>query len=430
LEDTNVWGTLTERDAPIYRDNDFEIFLDIDNDGRWYYEYEMNALNTVYDLVRANKNARLEIEWDIRGIKTAVFVDGTLNFPLDTDRGWYCEIAWPMSSLREYAGTMPVPPREGDEWRIDFPRVELVFDTELVKLQRKPGSRVENWVWSPPLVINNHWIEALGFLRFSNTVAGSQSDTGDAAGLVPVFLKPDESKRKGVKPGSMVRLPGVDFVMGPDPLDPETSPAHTVTVESIFMDRYEVTVAEYAAFLNDVRDEQRYYKHMAHYDCGIVANADGSYSVTPGREEYPVVYVDYEDAEAYAAWAGKRLPTETEWEYACRLSHSGAYPWGGDKPDPARCNFNYHYGRTLPVGSLSGGATKSGIHDMVGNVWEICAGEFTLYPGGNQPYDMDPTTVYRGGSWATPPKMAHASVRELTVQRTPFIGFRCVKDVN
>jgi len=429
LEDTNVWGTLFERDARVYHDNDFEIFLDIDNDGRWYYEFEMNPLNTVYDLVRASKQARLEIEWDIEGIKTAVHVVGTLNNPADVDRGWYCEIAWPMKSLKEFAGSMAVPPLEGDEWRIDFPRVEYIFDEESKVLQRKPGTRAQNWAWSPPLVINNHWIEALGFLRFSTQLAGTQDDSAIAVGLEKPFLTLDPKKRKHVKAGSMALIPGGEFTLGPDPLDPVTSPAHSVTLDDFYIDKYEVTVAEYTAFLNGVKKDEHYFKHMAHYDCGIVKNGDGSYSVTPGREEYPIVYVNLADAEAYAAWAGKRLPTEAEWECAARFDDGRPYAWGDDALSPVRCNFNYHYGSTQKIGSFPEGKTTQGVFDMTGNVWEICAGEFGLYPGGKNVYDFKPTTVYRGGSWATPPKMLHTSVREVRIQRTPFVGFRCVKDV-
>ena len=428
LEDTNIWGSMTGRDVLVCRDdNDFEVFIDIDDDGRWYYEFEMNALNTIYDLVRANKYARLEIEWDFEGIKTAVHFDGTLNNREDIDRAWYCEIAFPMKALAEYAGTMPVPPHDGDVWRIDFPRVQYYFDDTSKNMQKVPGTRAQNWVWSPPLVINNHWIEALGYMRFSTVAVGVQVDSEDALEFDRPFLTVDPGTRKKVKPGAMTLIPGGEFTLGPDPLDPETSPAHTVKVESFYMDTYEVTIAEYAAFLNDVKNDDYYCQHMAHYDCGIVKNADGSYNVSPGRGEYPIVYVDMKDAEAYAAWAGKRLPTEAEWEYACRFNDGRTQPWGSEELSPERCNFNYLYGGTLPVGSLPKGVSGKGLHDMAGNVWEMCAGEFKRYPGGKSVYDFTPTSVYRGGSWATPPKVVHASVRELRSQRTPFVGFRCAR---
>jgi len=429
LEDENVWGTLTEEDAPVYFDNDFEIFLDIDNDGRWYFEFEMNALNTVYDVLIARKGAWLDIDWDIEGILTAVHVDGTLNNPADTDRGWTCEIAWPMKSLAEQAGTMPVPPHDGDEWRIDFPRVELVMDEESKRLQRKPGTPVQNWVWSPPLVVNNHWIEALGFLRFSTDVVGAQDDTAVAASLRRPFLTIDTGKRKRVKPGDTVLVPGGEYTRGPDPTDENTSPARTVKVAPFRIDTCEVTVAEYAAFLNAVKKDEHYYRHMAHHDCGIVKKDDGGYEVLAGREEYPVVYVLPVDAEAYSAWAGKRLPTESEWEWACRFDDGRAYAWGDDEPDPALANYDYHYGGPAPVGSFPDGRTKKGIHDMSGNVWEICVNDRDVYPPDEGMRWTKADYTYRGGSWATPPKLMRAAVRQARVQRTPFIGFRCVTDV-
>jgi len=427
LEDTNVWGTLSERDAPIYRDNDFEIFLDIDNDGRWYYEFEMNPLNIVYDLVIPRKGARLRIDWDIEGIKTAVQVDGTLNCPDDIDKGWVCEIAWPMKSLAEYAGKMPIPPHDGDEWRIDFPRVEYIFDYESKKLQKKPGTRSHNWVWSPPLVVNNHWIEALGFMRFSSLTVGAQNDTEVTLQLHKPFLKVNLSKRKKVEPGSMVLIPAGEFTRGPDPTDEETSPAQKVRVDAFYIDKYEVTTAEYTAFLNAVKDDKHYYRHMAHYDCGIIKDSGGTYSVTPGREEYPVVYMLAEDADAYAEWAGKRLPTESEWERACRFDDSRPYAWGQNL-DPVLANFNYHYGGPLPVGSFPKGKTAKGIFDMTGNAWEICVNDTTQYRSISDETWPNAKYLYRGGSWATPPKMVHAGVRQVGIQRTPFIGFRCARD--
>ena len=429
MEEPNVWGTVSKRDDPVYAfDNDLEIFLDVNNDGKWYIEFEMNALNVVYDLVRENKSSPLIIPWDIEGIQTAVQIDGTLNKPDDVDRGWTCEIAWPMSSLREHAGEMPIPPHDGDTWRIDFPRVECEFDYESKFLRKVPRVPVQNWVWCSQGVINNHWPEAWGFLRFSTEPVGLTSSGDIPPENTAPFLTPDLKKRKKVKPGDMVRIPGGEFTQGPDPIDEKTSPAHTVTVKDFYIDRYEVTVAEYAAFLNDVRDEKHFYRHMPHHDCGIVKNTDGSYSVTPGREEYPIVYVGLENAEAYAAWAGKRLPTESEWERACRFSDNRPYPWGENDLTPELCNFNYHYGGTLPVGCFPRGVTKQGVHDMAGNVWELCAGEFESYPGGEVSLERRPQTVYRGGCWASPPKMMHAAVRDVRAMRSPFIGFRCARD--
>ncbi|MFP6644269.1 MAG: sugar-binding protein [Candidatus Latescibacterota bacterium] len=91
MEDPDILATVTERDGPIYDDNDFEIFMDIDSDGRWYYEFEMNALNVIYDVLIQRRAARLGIEWNIEGLITAVQIDGTLNVADDVDGGWTAE---------------------------------------------------------------------------------------------------------------------------------------------------------------------------------------------------------------------------------------------------------------------------------------------------------------------------------------------------
>lgn len=433
LEESKVWGTYTKRDAPVYaEDIDFEIFLDVDGDGRNYIEFEINALNTVYDLYRPNKAAPLQIPWDIEGLKTAVHVNGTLNNNADEDRYWSIEIAWPMASLQEHARGAPVPPRSGDEWRIEFPRVEWQLDPSSKVIQKKPNTSAENWTWTQQGLVNNHWPEAWGFLRFSEMPVGTADYTAALHKLSEPFLSIDES-RADTAPESMARIPGGTFTMGPDPLEPDIAPAHEVTVDPFYIDRREVTVAEYTEFLNEVNNPERYYHpNMSFRDCGIIARDDGSYHVAEGRGSYPVVYVNREDAEAYAAWAGKRLPTEAEWELVARAQGSRPYPWGDAPPHPERVNFDYHYGQTVPVGSMPEGATDRGVHHLLGNVSEIVADDYGTYPGGEAPFDIDRRTVsiHRGGSWASPRSLIHASVRGAHAQHSPYVGFRCARGVD
>ena len=121
-----MWGTLTEHDQVVYYDNDFEVFIDPDGDGCEYYEVEINALNTIFDLflVRTYNDGGPALHgWDLKGLHTAVHVDGTLNDPTDKDTAWSVEMALPWPALAE-AAHRPAPPTAGDVWRVNFSRVE------------------------------------------------------------------------------------------------------------------------------------------------------------------------------------------------------------------------------------------------------------------------------------------------------------------
>ncbi|MFO0807990.1 MAG: carbohydrate-binding family 9-like protein [Gemmataceae bacterium] len=175
LEEPHVWATLTDHDAVIFHDNDFEVFLDPDGDSHLYAELELNALNTTWDLLlpKPYKDGGKAINgWEIIGLKTAVHVDGTINDPRDSDKGWTVEIKWPWAGLKELTG-VPVPPRDGDQWRINFSRVE--WDTEIVegKYRKVKGRPEHNWVWSPQLVIDMHRPERWGYLQFSTAAPGT-----------------------------------------------------------------------------------------------------------------------------------------------------------------------------------------------------------------------------------------------------------------
>jgi Carbohydrate family 9 binding domain-like len=175
MEETHVWGTLTSHDAVIFHDNDFEVFLDPDADSHLYGELELNALNTTWDLLLSKpyKDGGRAIDaWEITGLKTAVHIDGTLNDPADTDSGWTVEIAWPWKSVKELA-TCPVPPRNGDQWRINFSRVQWDFEVVGGKYQKVPKRPEHNWVWSPQGVIDMHRPERWGLLQFSTDPPGS-----------------------------------------------------------------------------------------------------------------------------------------------------------------------------------------------------------------------------------------------------------------
>lgn len=167
MEEPHVWATLTEHDAVIFRDNDFEVFLNPSGDSLNYFEFEINALNTGWDLFLPKPykmQASADNSWEIPGLKTAVHVDGTLNDPGDEDRGWTVEIAFPWTA---FASRAPVKrPDPGDTWRVNFSRVQWRVDVRDGKYEKVPGLKEDNWVWSPQGLIDMHVPEKWGFVQF------------------------------------------------------------------------------------------------------------------------------------------------------------------------------------------------------------------------------------------------------------------------
>ncbi len=170
MEEPHVWATLSEHDSIIYRDNDFELFLDPNGDTRDYFELEVNALNTAFDLLLPRpyrQGGKAVIPWNIAGLVKAVKVAGTLNDPRDTDRGWTVELALPWSALREHAGAA-APPAPGDRWRLNFSRVQWQHEVVDGRYRKVAGSREDNWVWTPQGVVDMHVPERWGYLRFTD----------------------------------------------------------------------------------------------------------------------------------------------------------------------------------------------------------------------------------------------------------------------
>jgi hypothetical protein len=174
MEEPHVWATITKHDEVIFHDNDFEVFIDPDGDNHEYYELEINANNAEWDLFlkKPYRDGGPAInEWEVPGLKTAVHIDGTLNDPGDTDRGWSVEWAIPWSVLAEYAHR-PSPPRDGDQWRVNFSRVEWVADVVDGRYRKRAGLKEDNWVWSPQGVIDMHQPEHWGYVQFSEQPPG------------------------------------------------------------------------------------------------------------------------------------------------------------------------------------------------------------------------------------------------------------------
>ena len=174
MEEPHVWGMLTERDSVIFHDNDIEVFFNPSNDRLCYYEFEMNALNTVWDLFLPRPyrdGGEADNSWDIEGLRTAARVEGTINDPSDVDRGWSAEMVFPWRAFGRHPGGGGAP-RAGAWWKMNLSRVEWDVEWEGGSYRKIPGRREHNWSWSPMGMIDMHLPERWGVVRFSGESVG------------------------------------------------------------------------------------------------------------------------------------------------------------------------------------------------------------------------------------------------------------------
>ena len=257
-----------------------------------------------------------------------------------------------------------------------------------------------------------------------------------------------------------VLVPGGPFTMGtssePWALDNER-PAHTVHVPAFYLDTTPVTNGAYLQFIADGGyDDPRWWSE-AGWDhrqrAGLTAplywRREGAgwvrsvFGVTePAAPAEPVVHVSWHEAQAYAAWAGRRLPTEAEWEKAARFDpaagRSCRYPWGDADPTETRANIGQRYLRPAPAGSYPEGAAPCGARQLMGDVWEWTASDFLPYPGfAAWPYREysevffgDEHKVLRGASFAVGPVACRGTFRnwDYPIRRQIFAGFRTARD--
>jgi iron(II)-dependent oxidoreductase len=256
-----------------------------------------------------------------------------------------------------------------------------------------------------------------------------------------------------------VLVPAGEFVMGTS-TDPwaydNERPAHVVGVPAFFVDVLPVTNAAYAAFVDDGGYDRREWWSAAGWDwrcrsgkrtpafwvpdgAGWARRRFGLLEPLPPAE--PVQHVCHHEAEAYAAWCGRRLPTEPEWEKVATWDPVTAskrrFPWGDEPPTPEHANLGQRHYRPSPVGSFPAGASAYGVQQLLGDVWEWTSTDFRGHPGFCQfPYPEYSEVffgpqhmVLRGGSWATDPMVCRGTFRswDLPIRRQIFAGFRTAR---
>lgn len=246
----------------------------------------------------------------------------------------------------------------------------------------------------------------------------------------------------------MVAIPSGDFAMGNDGADGNDNerPTHPVSVAAFRIDRTEVTVAAYHRCVEAGRCSEPEAYRSPSGDYRVFCN----WKNPADRDKHPINCVDFRQALAFCAWAGKRLPSEEEWEYAARGGgENRRYPWGNDEPTSRYLNacgsecpgnliaHRFPGGRALypdsdgwpetaPVGSYPAGASKQGVLDMAGNVWEWTASRYKTYDGAH----AEDKRVLRGGSWGGGDARTLRTTNRFRLDETSraqFLGFRCAR---
>ncbi|MFQ6015756.1 MAG: formylglycine-generating enzyme family protein [Anaerolineae bacterium] len=220
----------------------------------------------------------------------------------------------------------------------------------------------------------------------------------------------------------MIEIPAGPFIMGSNIGDPDEGPAHEVDLPAFEIDKFEVTNADFAKFVEAtdyVTDAEKAGQKIWR-------------DYAAGKENHPVVKVTWNDAVAYCQWLGKRLPTEAEWEKAARGTDERVFPWGNEW-DPQKANVKATGLRgTAAVGSFGAGASPYGVEDIAGNVWEWTADWYQPYPGNTveDPYYGERFKVTRGGAWFEEEPQVRAFNRNAAdpnITAVDELGFRCAR---
>jgi len=227
-----------------------------------------------------------------------------------------------------------------------------------------------------------------------------------------IFVQPVSKGGKTVSTEGMIFQEGGSFLMGSDDFG-EESPEHEVHLEPFYIDKYPVTVGQYAKFLEDTKTAPPRFWQDAQYS---------------GADQ-PVVGVSWKEAAGYAAWAGKELPSEAQWEFTARGKENRTYPWGEAEPDFNRCNFGDYLGMPSIVSMHEEGRTPENVCDLAGNVYEWTRDRFLPY-GHDEPARPDEAPLFtaRGGCWGSGPHSLRCTHRKgfFPEAQIPVLGFRCV----
>ena len=257
------------------------------------------------------------------------------------------------------------------------------------------------------------------------TVVPTIAPTRISATSTPNIDSVKVSEKDGKK---LLYVPAGKFTMGSENGDDNEKPVHVVSLDAFWIDQTEITNGMYARCVNDS-------------ECDVPGSKESltrtNYYGEAKYNNYPVIFVDWNMAKTYCEWAGRRLPTEAEWEKAARGAEAFIYPWGNAMADKDLLNFNDFVGDTTEVGIYPNGASPYGALDMAGNVWEWVNDWFAPDYYRNSPESNPPgpstgrTHVLRGGSWNLNDDLVRSTYRGTHPSEPNLgIGFRCAMDAN
>ena len=374
--------------------------------------------------------------------------------------------------LRDVGGKEPILPETVDQLydafqhpRADRPSLPLLDPVESRRYVVQVRERVIDLIDRTPL--QGRRLTENGFVfgmiaqheqqHGETMLATHQLRKGD-----PVLDAPAPPRPSAPVDEDEVLIPGGSFRMGtsthPWSLDNER-PAHGIAVNPFWMDTHPVSNGRYQQFLSaGGYDDPRWWspagwrhRQESNLFAPLFWRRDGDGwlrrrfgRVEPVPVDEPVMHVSFHEAEAFARWAGRRLPTEPEWEYAARHDHrtgrERAFPWGDDEPTADHANLGQAHLQPAPVGAYPAGATPDGVHQLVGDVWEWTSSDFGPYPGFvawpyqeySEVFFGPEYKVLRGGSFASDEVACRTTFRnwDYPIRRQIFAGFRTARDAH
>lgn len=285
---------------------------------------------------------------------------------------------------------------------------ELVLSRLAIELEQTQGVSAENARWSVAA-----WAYALGV----NPVIAQLEQKHPNASKILIAQQHPQQKTEQVRRNAplwqqigivLIDIPAGEFLYGAE--------KQSIYLDEFWIAKTPITNAQYESFVDATG-----HRKPDHWTAGMIPI---------GKEHHPVVFVSWDDAQAFCNWVGLALPTERQWEKAARSTDGRTYPWGNQPPDKSRCNFNSRSiktlldlagGNTTPVGSYLAGASPYGVLDLAGNVWEWCH----EWHGG-----QGTSHVSRGGSWRSRGigvRVAERGYLKYPKEKTNNVGFRCVR---